>query len=94
MLAKLVMAGKGITADDPQALADIGGNTGAMIVGARDIAGELAGQGLPVYAYRFSWPNRSRPRARSTPATFRSSSTRKPSSTAPRPHRATMRWAP
>lgn len=26
-----------------------------MIVGARDIAGELAGQGLPVYAYRFSY---------------------------------------
>lgn len=35
--------------------ADIGGNTGVMIVGARDIAGELAGQGLPVYAYRFSY---------------------------------------
>lgn len=35
--------------------ADIGGNTGSMIVGARAIAGELAKQGVPVYAYRFSY---------------------------------------
>lgn len=35
--------------------ADIGGNTGSMIVGARTIGGELAKQGVPVYAYRFSY---------------------------------------
>lgn len=35
--------------------ADIGGNTGSMVVGARTIGGELARQGTPVYAYRFSY---------------------------------------
>lgn len=35
--------------------ADIGGNTGAMIVGARTLGGEIARAGGPVYAYRFSY---------------------------------------
>jgi len=35
--------------------ADIGGNDGPMIKGARDVAATLAAQGLPVYAYRFSY---------------------------------------
>lgn len=35
--------------------ADIGGTTGSMIAGARTIGGELAKQGVPVYAYRFSY---------------------------------------
>lgn len=35
--------------------ADIGGKTGRMVGGARDAAAELAGQGAPVYAYRFSY---------------------------------------
>jgi para-nitrobenzyl esterase len=35
--------------------ADIGGNTGPMIAGARAIGAELAKQGVPVYAYRFSY---------------------------------------
>jgi para-nitrobenzyl esterase len=35
--------------------ADIGGKTGFMVAGARSMAGTLAGQGVPVYAYRFSY---------------------------------------
>jgi para-nitrobenzyl esterase len=35
--------------------ADIGGRTGVMIAGARNIATVLAGKGIPVYAYRFSY---------------------------------------
>jgi para-nitrobenzyl esterase len=35
--------------------ADIGGKTGFMVAGARSLAGTLAGQGAPVYAYRFSY---------------------------------------
>jgi para-nitrobenzyl esterase len=35
--------------------ADIGGRTGFMVAGARSMAGLLAGQGVPVYAYRFSY---------------------------------------
>jgi para-nitrobenzyl esterase len=35
--------------------ADIGGRTGFMVAGARSLAGTLAGQGVPVYAYRFSY---------------------------------------
>jgi para-nitrobenzyl esterase len=35
--------------------ADIGGPTGAMIAGARTLAGLIAGQGAGVYAYRFSY---------------------------------------
>ena len=35
--------------------ADIGGKTGFMVGGARSVAQVLAGQGLPVYEYRFSY---------------------------------------
>ncbi len=35
--------------------ADIGGKTGFMVAGARSLAGTLAGQGVPVYAYRLSY---------------------------------------
>jgi para-nitrobenzyl esterase len=35
--------------------ADIGGKTGFMVAGARSLAGRLAAQGVPVYAYRFSY---------------------------------------
>jgi para-nitrobenzyl esterase len=35
--------------------ADIGGKTGFMIAGARSLAARLSGQGVPVYAYRFSY---------------------------------------
>lgn len=35
--------------------ADFGGKTGFMIAGARIVAGVLADQGVPVYAYRFSY---------------------------------------
>jgi para-nitrobenzyl esterase len=35
--------------------ADIGGKTGFMVAGARSLAGQLSGQGVPVYAYRFSY---------------------------------------
>ncbi|WP_075792567.1 carboxylesterase/lipase family protein [Massilia putida] len=35
--------------------ADIGGKTGFMVAGARGLAGRLAAQGVPVYAYRFSY---------------------------------------
>jgi para-nitrobenzyl esterase len=35
--------------------ADIGGNSGSMIVGARDLSAEIAKTGTPVYAYRFSY---------------------------------------
>ena len=35
--------------------ADIGGRTGSMIKGARDIETIIAAQGAPVYAYRFSY---------------------------------------
>jgi para-nitrobenzyl esterase len=35
--------------------ADIGGPTGYMVSGARQIAGTLAGQGVPVWEYRFSY---------------------------------------
>jgi para-nitrobenzyl esterase len=35
--------------------ADIGGKTGFMIAGARSLAGKLSAQGVPVYAYRFSY---------------------------------------
>jgi para-nitrobenzyl esterase len=35
--------------------ADIGGDSGPMIAGARALAGAAAGQGAPVYAYRFSY---------------------------------------
>jgi len=35
--------------------ADIGGKTGYMVAGARSLAATLAGHGLPVYAYRFSY---------------------------------------
>jgi para-nitrobenzyl esterase len=35
--------------------ADIGGKTGFMVAGGRNLAGTLAGQGAPVYAYRFSY---------------------------------------
>lgn len=41
--------------------ADIGGNTGTMIVGARTIGGEIAKAGIPVYAYRFSYVAQSIP---------------------------------
>ena len=34
---------------------DIGGPSGPMAVGARKVAGVLAAQGVPVYAYRFSY---------------------------------------
>jgi para-nitrobenzyl esterase len=35
--------------------ADIGGKNGVMIAGARNIETVIAGQGVPVYAYRFSY---------------------------------------
>ena len=35
--------------------ADIGGKTGFMVAGARRLAGLLADEGWPVYAYRFSY---------------------------------------
>ncbi|MFC4254109.1 carboxylesterase family protein [Altererythrobacter xixiisoli] len=35
--------------------ADIGGRTGVMVGGARSMAGVISGQGVPVYAYRFSY---------------------------------------
>jgi para-nitrobenzyl esterase len=35
--------------------ADIGGKTGAMIAGARNLETVIAGKGVPVYAYRFSY---------------------------------------
>jgi para-nitrobenzyl esterase len=35
--------------------ADIGGKTGFMVAGARSLASTIAGQGVPVYAYRFSY---------------------------------------
>ncbi|WP_306393317.1 carboxylesterase/lipase family protein [Telluria beijingensis] len=35
--------------------ADIGGNTGYMVAGARSLAATLADHGVPVYAYRFSY---------------------------------------
>lgn len=35
--------------------ADIGGRTGFMVAGARRMAGAIAAQGVPVYAYRFSY---------------------------------------
>jgi para-nitrobenzyl esterase len=35
--------------------ADLGGRDGWMIAGARDVAGLLSGQGVPVFAYRFSY---------------------------------------
>jgi para-nitrobenzyl esterase len=35
--------------------ADIGGKTGFMVAGARSVAALLAGRGLPVYEYRFSY---------------------------------------
>jgi para-nitrobenzyl esterase len=35
--------------------ADIGGKTGFMVAGARSLARRLAAQGVPVYAYRFSY---------------------------------------
>lgn len=35
--------------------ADMGGKTGFMIAGARNLAGVVAEQGVPVYAYRFSY---------------------------------------
>ncbi|KRA83962.1 carboxylesterase/lipase family protein [Altererythrobacter sp. Root672] len=35
--------------------ADIGGKTGPMIAGARNISTVIAGKGVPVYAYRFSY---------------------------------------
>ncbi|WEK47828.1 MAG: carboxylesterase family protein [Candidatus Andeanibacterium colombiense] len=34
---------------------DMGGKTGMMIAGARNIEGVIAGKGVPVYAYRFSY---------------------------------------
>jgi para-nitrobenzyl esterase len=34
---------------------DIGGKNGAMIAGARKVESTIAGQGAPVYAYRFSY---------------------------------------
>lgn len=35
--------------------ADIGGRTGSMVKGARDLATAIAGHGVPVYAYRFTY---------------------------------------
>lgn len=35
--------------------ADIGGDTGSMVAGARKVAGVIGGQGVPVYEYRFSY---------------------------------------
>jgi para-nitrobenzyl esterase len=35
--------------------ADIGGKTGYMTAGARSVSSDLADQGVPVYAYRFSY---------------------------------------
>lgn len=35
--------------------ADLGGESGPMIAGARAVAGAIAGQGAPVFAYRFSY---------------------------------------
>jgi para-nitrobenzyl esterase len=35
--------------------ADIGGRTGFMVAGARSVAAVIADQGVPVYAYRFSY---------------------------------------
>jgi len=35
--------------------ADMGGTTGRMVAGARSVSGTLAGAGVPVYAYRFSY---------------------------------------
>jgi len=40
---------------------DMGGRTGFMIGGARKIAGLVAGKGVPVYAYRFSYVASSQP---------------------------------
>lgn len=34
---------------------DIGGKTGMMVAGARNLATVIAGKGVPVYAYRFSY---------------------------------------
>jgi para-nitrobenzyl esterase len=41
--------------------ADIGGNTGSMIAGARTLSGEIAKAGVSVYAYRFSYVAQSIP---------------------------------
>jgi para-nitrobenzyl esterase len=35
--------------------ADMGGKTGMMVAGARNVESVIAGQGVPVYAYRFSY---------------------------------------
>jgi para-nitrobenzyl esterase len=35
--------------------ADIGGKTGSMVAGARNLSTVIAGKGVPVYAYRFSY---------------------------------------
>jgi len=35
--------------------ADIGGKTGFMVAGARSLAAVIADQGVPVFAYRFSY---------------------------------------
>lgn len=35
--------------------ADLGGPDGVMVAGARKIANKIAAQGVPVYAYRFSY---------------------------------------
>ncbi|WP_241773100.1 carboxylesterase family protein [Erythrobacter sp. SG61-1L] len=35
--------------------ADIGGKTGSMVAGARDLSATIAANGVPVYSYRFSY---------------------------------------
>jgi para-nitrobenzyl esterase len=35
--------------------ADMGGKTGIMVAGARSASATIAGKGVPVYAYRFSY---------------------------------------
>lgn len=47
---------------------DIGGETGFMVAGARKLAKLLAGQGQPVYAYRFSYVPDSRRTPDNAPA--------------------------
>lgn len=44
--------------------ADIGGKTGSMIAGARNLATVIAGKGVPVHAYRFSYLAEKQPPAR------------------------------
>ena len=48
-------------------VADIGGRTGYMVMGARDTATTIAAAGVPVYAYRFSYVAESSERREGAP---------------------------